>query len=911
MKRIAWSLVALVALVAAGSYLLSTRSSAPELPSAARPLAHEGEESTPRKDGANARLFPHGSIDLEAVKQARQEVHFARSQSARSQKSRGFPAPNWHERGPYNIQGRISDIAVDPTNDDVAFAASASGGIFKTTNGGDTWIPVTDDLTTLSMGAVAIDPSNPNTIYAGTGEANSSGNVYGGSGIYRSVDGGGTWTSIGLEDSGAVGRIVVHPGNSDIIHVAVIGHLYSPGTDRGIYRTDDGGDSWTRVHYINDITGCIDIIQRPDDPDVLFAAMWQRLRGHDTRIFSGLGSGVYRSEDGGLNWALVDGGLPPASEDRGRIGLALCQSNPDVMCAIYHTESDGGFDGLYRSTDGGASWAQTNDGSLWNLYSSFGWWFGNVRIDPNDEDIIYALGLKLFRSTNGGGSYSEVGGNMHLDHHAFEFGSGPAPRIYAGNDGGVYVSGDNGATYTKTTGDFPISQAYRIATADWNTDALWLGMQDNGTHQDLNGDGDFSWVYTGDGMQPLPHLTDPNRLWVQYQFLTMFYSDDAGASVTSATNGISGRENWDAPHVQDPNDPETRYCGTHRVFRNNGNTSWNAISGDLTNGPYQHDGLVKGSLTTIAVSPSNSQVIWTGSDDGLVHVTDDGGGNWSDITNGLPVRTITSVRPHPTDEQFALVTLSGFRWGEEIAHIYRTDDFGQSWEPIGDDLPDMPVNDVFIDPQNTKRYFAATDIGVYQTFNSGNTWSLFGNNLPSVVILDFAYLDETRELFAGTHGRSIYSLTIPELLPNSFALPPWAFPGGGAITDLATPDNEDLTIQLGTTLQPVISIDLKSTSHIANPRQLVFMFEGSVFSRREVLQTISLFNYDTDEYEIIDRRPASRFVDQRLELIPTGDVTRFIQPGSNYVEAQIRFDGTAQRQLFSANIDQAIWWVRD
>ena len=726
-----------------------------------RQSSNELPGKLPNSHFFDQRAYPYGKVDLAALNRARdikrrqQQVNHAVP----------FGGEIWQQRGPNNIQGRITSIAVDPTNENIAYVGAAEGGVFKTSDAGASWFPVFDDQPSLSIGAVAIDPSNPNVIYAGTGEVNPGGGsvAYGGTGLYRSGDAGQSWEWIGLADSGSIGRVVVHPADPNVIHVAVMGHLWAAGPERGVYRTSDGGQTWSRVLFVNDTTGCVDIIQRPDDPDILIAAMWQRIRGPEAYDYGGTGCAVYRSVDGGLNWSIESNGLPGTSTDRGRIGLAICQSDPDVMCAIY-ADRTGFFDGLYRTTDGGVTWSQTNDGALSGAFASYGWWFGNVRIHPRDPATIFVIGFDVYRSTNGGVSYAIVGSNMHVDHHGFAFGSGESPLIYAGNDGGVYTS-TNGSTFTKTTGDLPITQAYRIAVASWNTDAVWIGAQDNGTSQDLDADGQFVQIFGGDGFQPVPHLSNSSRLWVQYQYGNVFYSNNAGGSFDSATSGLSGRFNWNAPHAQDPLDPSTRYFGTQRVYRNSGNTSWTAISGDLTGGPHQgNGGQVNGTLTTIAVSPVDSDVIWSGSDDGFVHVTQNGGSNWDDVSEGLPDRWITSIFCHPTDSATALVTVSGFRWAENPAHIYRTTDFGQNWTAVGGDLPDMPVNDVFIDPANTGHYYAATDVGVFRSTNQGANWTVFGVGLPSVVVTDLAFQPSTRELFAGTYGRSVFSIEIEDFL---------------------------------------------------------------------------------------------------------------------------------------------------
>ncbi len=862
------------------------------------------------------RAYPKGRIDIRAVNRARAGtavgVAFANATSS----------PSWIQRGPNNVQGRVTDIAVDPLDNSIAYVAAAEGGVFRTMDSGQSWDALFDFESSLSMGAVAIDPINRNVIYAGTGEVNPGGGslAYGGAGLYRSTDQGNTWTNIGLQNSGAIGRIIIHPTNPDIMHVAVMGHLWTAGPDRGIYRTTDGGATWTNVLFVNSTTGCVDLIQRDDNPDVLYAAMWQRIRQPEFYDYGGIGCGVYRSDDGGVTWSLVGNGLPAPSADTGRIGLAIGRSDPDVMCAVY-ADRTGFFDGLYRTEDGGASWFRTNDSSLSNVFSSFGWWFGNVRIDAFDADVIYVLGLRMYRSGDAGLSYSQIGNNMHVDHHAMDFGSNIGDNLYAGNDGGVYLSSD-GINYVKTTGDLPITQAYRIATRSWNTSALWIGTQDNGTSQDLDGDGDFDFIYGGDGFEPLPHPTDPNRIWAQYQYGNVAYSDNQGASFSSATGGLSGRFNWNAPHTVDPSDPETRYFGSNMVFRNVGNLNWVSISGDLTGGPHLgNNGQVNGTLTAISVSPVDSDVIWTGSDDGYVHVTADGGNTWTDVSSGLPLRWVTSIRPDQNSSGKAFITLSGFRWGESSSQVFRTEDFGQTWTSIGDDIPDGPANDILIDPADDGRYFVATDFGVYQTNDAGTSWARLGTGLPNVVVNDLSFLADTRELFAGTYGRSIFSVTVPaptEVLPLDFEIVIGQLQSGG-VPELTSSDDQYLVSDpqfLNSRYQLLFTVD--ATSPVATPTALRFTLESKVMNFvGTVDQRIELFNYNTGFFEQVDSRQATA-ADSVVTVTPGGDPTRFVESVTGAMRAQIRYQNslpywvtrTANLYLpFRARVDQTVWTI--
>ena len=738
-------LALLAACVLAGSFALHPPRSAPAPVKTPNPWFH------------TERAFPLGFIPLDRWRSAQEQASLLRSQTP-------LRGGSWIPLGPTNIGGRVTDVAVDPTNADIVYAGAAEGGVLRTTDGGQHWTPLFDTQPSLSIGALAIDPTNRETIYAGTGEVNPGGGsvAYGGAGLLRSTDMGDSWVSLGLENSGSIGRIRIDPTNDQRIFVAVMGHLWEGSVDRGVYRSTDGGASWENVLSIGPETGCVDLVMRPDNPDVLFAAMWERIRQPEFYRYGGETCGVHRTTDGGDTWALVGGGLPAASANLGRIGLSLCHDQPQVMHAVY-ADRTGYFDGLYASSDGGTSWTRTNDGGLSSVFASYGWWFGNVRTHPRDPDTIFVLGLDFYRSTNGGASWSYAGGSMHVDHHGLDFGPGANPVIYNGNDGGVYRSTNGGTGWAKLP-DLPITQIYRAALDAGNPDALYLGAQDNGTCRTLTGAPDnWQFIFGGDGFQPLVHPLDSNRIWAQYQYGELVYSGNSGSSFSGATGGIGGgdRRNWNSPLIQDPTDPDRRYFGTNRVYRSNGNTSWTAVSPDLTGGPHSgNPGQVYGTLTTLAVSPLDDQVIWAGSDDGHVSVTSNYGGNWTDVSAGLPVRWITAVRPSPHNRETALATISGFRWNEPLPHVFHTTDLGQTWAPVAGNLPEAPVNDLVIDPLVPNRFFTATDVGVYETLDGGDSWHTLGAGLPNVVVNALAFQPESRRLIAGTYGRSFFSIEI-------------------------------------------------------------------------------------------------------------------------------------------------------
>jgi len=709
------------------------------------------------------RAWPRGEIPRERWQEAQVAARLKVADLARAAATTRVAA--WTQQGPTNIGGRITSVAVDPRDSDVVYAGAAEGGVMRTFDGGQSWDLVFDDQPSLAIGAVALDPLAPDVVYAGTGEVNPGGGsvAYGGTGLYRSPDQGETWQPLGLEDSGSIGRIVIDPTDPDRIFVAVMGHLWSSGPDRGVYRTLDGGQTWELVLFAGETTGCVDLILRPDEPQTVLAAMWERLRTPERYDYGGPGCAVWRTDDGGDSWSVMGGGLPAPASDGGRIGLALCQSQPDRMYAVY-ADRIGYFDGLYRSDDGGASWTRTNDWALSNVFASYGWWFGNVRCHPDQPNTVFVLGLDFFRSTNGGASWSETSGGMHVDHHGMAWGPAPARVIYEGNDGGMYRSTNGGSAWTHLP-DQPITQVYRLGLDVQNPQALYLGGQDISTVRTLTGAlDDWETIFGGDGFQPLVHPDNSQRIWVQYQYGNVYYSSNGGGSFGWATAGIGGgdRVNWNAPHVQDPTDPDRRYFGTNRLYRNTSNTAWTAVSGDLTGGPHQgQNGQVDGTLTTIAISPLDGDVIWTGSDDGRVHVTTSGGAFWNDVSAGIPERWVTSVRCDPFAAQTAYVTVSGFRWDEPYPHVLRTADLGATWESWQGDLPPAPVNDLLAHPDQPGRLFVATDVGVYET-TDGQVWTPVALGLPNVVVTHLAWRGATQELLAGTYGRSVFAAPVSD-----------------------------------------------------------------------------------------------------------------------------------------------------
>ena len=703
------------------------------------------------------RAYPYRLINEEAHQTAYRQA--LAMMQLRSDRTQGV----WVQIGPTNIGGRITGIALHPSNSNIIYAGAADGGVLKSTDGGVNWTVLTDFFPTLSVGDVAIDPNNPNTVYAGLGEANLAGDNYDGNGLYRTTDAGTSWTNIGLAQVKRIGRVAVHPTNGDIIFVAAAGAQFSADTSRGVYRTTDGGSSWSKVLFVSDSTSAIDLRINPQNPDTVYAAMWERLRSPTRRKAGGPTSGIYRSTDMGTSWTELTNGLP-SGPSVGRIGIAICKSSPNVLYALY-ADNIGYLQAVYKTTNGGNSWAQTSGQPPSSLYYSFGWYFGQIRIHPTNPDIVFVLGVPLYRTTNGGDSWSDVSGSQHVDHHALEFDPTNHDHIVDGNDGGVYYSNNGGTVWTKSY-NLPITQFYAATIDELNPQRTYGGTQDNGTLRTTTGNpNDWTMIYGGDGFYCIVDYTNSNIIYAEYQWGNLAKSTNGGSSFFPATNGISpsDRTNWCTPVIMDPNNHLILYYGANRLYKTtDGAGYWNAISNDLTNGPGP-GGLTYGTITTIAVSKTDSDVVYVGTDDTNVWVTTDGGTNWTSIDDGLPDRWVTRVAVDPTNAAIAYVTFSGYRYDSFLPHVFRTTNYGEDWTDISSNLPEVPVNVIVVDPQNTATLYIGTDYGVYYTFNSGSTWSLLGSDLPFSSVDDLVLHNGTRVIRAATHGRSFFEFDLTQI----------------------------------------------------------------------------------------------------------------------------------------------------
>ena len=723
-----------------------------------------GKTEYPAEWMYNQRAYPNNYINKEAYKEA-----LLQSKQILANRSPEM-AGEWTFVGPLNTGGRITDAAIAPDNDDHLYLATATGGIFRSYDRGVNWTPIFDQEAKLSIGDIAIAPSNSQRIYAGTGEANGSATdgAYFGDGIYRSDNAGDTWTNVGLPESNHIGRLVVDPTNPDRVFAAATGQLYGKNNERGIYRTTNGGGSWEQVLFVTDSTAAIDVAMNVANTNIIYAAMWERTRKPWERDYGGVTSAIHRSTDGGNTWTQLGptNGLPGPNAQTGRIGIAVSESDPSTVYARFTTnEITNEFNGLYKSTDNGNNWTLvTPAGALSDIDANFGWYFGNVRVNPANSSEVYIVGFDIAKSTNSGSSWSTLNG-MHVDHHALDFSRTNSNFMLAGNDGGAYISNNGGSSWTHFE-NLPITQFYNIEVDYQHPERLYGGTQDNNTIRTLTGGlSDWNSIIGGDGFHVNVDPFDNNFVYAESQYGNLRRSTNGGTSFQNGTNGISGsdRVNWNTPVILSPFNPEMMFYGSNKLYTSSRAVSWTAISPDLTDGLHPSGSLAFGTLTAIAASYNNLDVIYTGSDDGNVNVTFDGGTTWTDISAGLPDQYITSIAMVPDNDMTAYVAVSGFKYLDYTPHVFKTIDGGQNWTDISSNLPNIPVNDIIVySAENI--LFAATDLNVWYSKDDGANWTILGNNLPLTVVMDLKFHEPTQTLYAGTFGRSMHSYDVSDIL---------------------------------------------------------------------------------------------------------------------------------------------------
>lgn len=725
----------------------------------------EGEDmARPAEHFAFMRSYPDLNLDYRAYSKMLSDNVSEVSNSNFLSKS-AASATNWQLEGPINIGGRITAFAIHPTNTNIMFAGNPGGGLFKTTDGGQTWLPIFDNQAALSIACITFDPFNSNTMYVGTGDPDTPFTAFIGNGIYKSTDGGQTWSNIGLTQMGIISRIIVNPTNSNVLYAASMGVPMQRNSNRGVYKSSNGGASWTQVLYIDNQTGVSDLVIHPTNGNIVYATSWSRIRTNQESLGFSTTSRVYKTGNGGASWSILQNGLPGGS--LARYGICMSKQNPNKLY-VSVCDSTYNLNDVYVTTNGGTSFTGLQVGAPANgLHNSFGWYFGKIYVNPTNDNDIFILGVEHFRSVDGGLSWFMNQPpwwtySPHADCHGMQF-KGPGNYIMA-TDGGLFETNDDGISWAKID-NIPNTQFYRVAVNPHQPGDYWGGAQDNGTS---NGNATtinlWPRVFGGDGFQPRHDPINPNIIYTETQNGNLWVTTDGGLNFNSFDNTLpsSDRRNWDMPYVFGSNS-NIMYTGTYRVFKNvtNPTDNWTPISPDLT------DGIIFGSrfhtISAINNSRLNAQHIYVGTSDGNVWRSLNDGSTWDSLQMTLPNRYVTSIHSSPNITNNVYVTHSGYRYNSYIPHIHKSVNNGSTWVNISGNLPQTGINDVLIRPGNENVLFVATDIGVYYTTNGGINWLRLGSNMPLIPIWDIDLDGVNNRLIAGTYARSLQSIDVSNL----------------------------------------------------------------------------------------------------------------------------------------------------
>ena len=772
--------------------------------------------------------------------------------------------------GPSIFSCRVTDLDVNPADPSKMYVAYASGGLWYTESNGTSFRPVFDHEAAMTIGDVAVDWKN-NIIWVGTGEANSSRSSYAGAGMYRSADGGKTWEQRGLLESHHIARVVLHPTDPNTLWVAVLGHLYTPHAERGVFKTTDGGKTWIKTLYVNDVSGAIDLLPDPVNPNTLYAATWERTRSAWNFEGAGAGSGIWKSIDGGVSWFLLNTSTSgfPNGPRTGRIGLAagrgkdgktvlyasidnqnlkpkkdkpkedlltkdqlramtaadfgkipeeklseflkqngfpekynaqkvkgliaknsitpltLVEYLEDANNNLFETDYIGAE--VYRSDDGGLSWKRTHTDPLDGMFFTYGYYFSNLRCAADNPDQLYLLGFLVIRSDDGGKNWTSINGdNVHPDHHALWVDPARPGHLVNGNDGGLNISWDNGDSWMLCNNP-PVGQFYAIAVDQAEPYNIYGGAQDNGvwvgpnnyrpsTDWHQNGQYAYKSIMGGDGMQVQVDTRDNNTVYTGFQFGNYFRINKTTGQTKSITpkHELGERPlrfNWQTPIWLSRHNQDILYFGANRLYRSlDKGEHWEAISGDLTLGGAKGN-VPYGTLTSIHESPLKFGLLYTGSDDGLVHVSRDGGESWTKISDNLPQKLwVSRVVASAHERGRVYVSLNGYRWDDFSSYLYTSEDYGKTWQRIGLDasgsgsgLPAEPVNVVREDPSNPDVLYVGTDHGVYVSLDRGKSFQTLSADFPDCPVHDLVVQADAKDLIIGTHGRSAYKVSVDHI----------------------------------------------------------------------------------------------------------------------------------------------------
>ena len=689
-----------------------------------------------------------------------------------------FNRMQWRQIGPFR-GGRALAIEGIPGDPETYYFGAVAGGVWKTSDGGSTWAPLFDKEAISSIGAIAVAPSDHNVVYAGTGEAAIRGNTTYGIGVFKSVDAGKSWKNIGLKDTHQIGALIVDPRNADVVLVAALGHAFGPNNERGIFRTADGGKTWTKVLSKDENTGGIDVVFDPHNPNIVFAALWQARRQPWFFSSGGPGSGLYRSEDNGVTWKQLTGnGLPDGI--LGRIGIAVSGADSNRIYAIIEAKEGG----LYRSDDAGQTWTRVNDDGRFRQRA---WYFSKVYADPKSADTVYVLNTGAFRSVDGGKTFNLLSAR-HGDHHGLWIDPQDPNRIANVSDGGASISIDGGKTWT-TQLNQPTAQFYHVAVDNAFPYHIYGAQQDNSnigiaSRTDSGVIGREDWFEAGDGECGFV-VADP-RDWhiiysnsegyaVRYDKNKQDVQDISPVPLDNSGHGavdLAHRFQWVSPLMLSPHDPDTLYTAGEVVWKSTDHgQSWTQISGDLTRNDKTKQQPSGGPLTNditsveyydtifaLAESPLKKGTLWAGSDDGLVHVTTDDGQHWAKVTpKMLDWSTVDLVEPSPHDANAAYVAVDRHKLDDFKPYIFKTSDLGKTWSAIVNGIPDGAyVHAVREDPKKRGLLYAGTELGVFMSFDDGAHWQPLQLNLPQSPIHDLVVKDD--DLVVATHGRSFWVL---------------------------------------------------------------------------------------------------------------------------------------------------------
>lgn len=789
---------------------------------------------------------------------ARLESHRQRLQLGSSSAVQGVP---FRSIGPTVMSGRVTDMDVNPDDPTQFYVAYASGGVFVTRNNGQSFSPVFDGQSSLTIGDIAVDWKHGEIIWVGTGESNSSRSSYAGTGIFKSADKGRTWVHIGLPESHHIGKIELHPADPQTAWVAAAGHLYSDHPERGVFKTTDGGHTWRKVLYTDARTGAIDLALDLADPDIVYAVLWERERKPWQFKGSGENSGIYKSTDGGSTWRRISGGASGFPEGRGvgRIGLAVYPGDSNTIYAFLDNQNtrtdlppdttarltrqrlramsrdsflqlddkiiqryleDNNFPErhkaadirdsvrtgriqpsalvdyvedanrllfdtpiigaeLYRSDDGGRTWRKTHTDHLEGLYYTYGYYFGKMNVAPHDRDQVYLYGVDIVHSSDGGHSFSSIlADNVHVDFHGMWINPRKPDHLILATDGGLNMSYDNGKTWSKLNAP-AVSQFYAINVDNARPYNVYGGMQDNGVwygpsnyttgngwHQ--SGQYPYRELGGGDGMQ-IAIDTSAGYVYYGYQFGHYFRKHTESGDIRYITprhelGSRPYRWNWQTPILVSRHNPSILYMGSNHFHRSmDKGESFTLCSRDLTGGGKPGD-VPYGTLTTLDESPLSFGLLYTGSDDGKVHISRDAGKTWEDISAGLPARFwVSRVIASRHRESRVYVTLNGYRYDHFDPYLYVSEDYGRTWTRLGSNLPLDPVNVVREDPVRPEILYLGTDGGLFMSLDRGLSFAPFGKDLPNVAVHDLVIQEREKELIAGTHGRSLYVASLRDI----------------------------------------------------------------------------------------------------------------------------------------------------